>query len=69
MTDPERIAAGLSEAQRRAVCGKVRWMSTAEAFEWPLVGTVRRMREAPHKWEATPFGLAVRKVLENRHEG
>jgi hypothetical protein len=64
VSDAAKIVAGLTEAQRNAVLGKTRWLRTGEAFEWPFGGTVRRMSCTPHKWEATPLGIEVRKLLE-----
>lgn len=68
MADPVKIAAQLTPAQRKAVQGKTRWLSFAQAIEWPMCGLVTRMAETPHKWEATALGLAVRRELERERQ-
>lgn len=65
MTDDiDAIARGLSAEERRAVMGKTRWLSYAQALAWPMIGTVERMKETPHKWQATDLGLRLRQHLE-----
>lgn len=61
--DLDRVIEGLSETERRAILGKTRWLSYEQALEWPLCGTIERMADTPHKWQATPLGLAVRARL------
>lgn len=66
MTTPsiEEVARKLTKAQREAVTGRRwRWMSLRQALDWPMIGAVERMPDAPHFWQATPLGLALRAHL------
>jgi hypothetical protein len=71
MTEAERIAAGLSEAQKAAVCGRYAWASLLD--EWNGEKELYRLGlwnpKPKHGEKAiTPLGLAVRKVLERSND-
>lgn len=65
MTEAEKIAASLSEAQRR-------WVTMQGAGQRCTVrlielGLIRRMY--PGAYELLPFGLEVRRILESKSNG
>jgi len=71
--DPQQVAeiAGrLSKAEREAVTSrKWRYLTLRRALEWPMEGTVERMPDLPHFWQASPLGLAVRNFIQgNSHD-
>lgn len=71
MTEAEKIAEGLSEAQRDAVCGKYSWQSPVD--EWAGEGELYRLglwnpRPKYGEQVITPLGLEVRNHLLNKEE-
>lgn len=60
--DVARIASSLTDRERAAVLGKVKWLTHKQALEWPMCGTVERMT-GTHKWRATSLGLELRRHL------
>lgn len=69
MTEPERIAAGLSEAQRRAVID-CEWHGSGETqfATTPCIGVSPLPASLAHMFtlrsdRLTPLGLAVRAIL------
>jgi len=81
MTDPEAIAATLSEAQKRAVINLPQNGSYADEYTsppWPNIhmraelGPLGRMRPNTrfrHGYALTPLGLAVRAILQGERRG
>lgn len=68
MTEPERIADGLSEAQQRAIMGCIflagSWGLTTEYEDHPdIVDGLSEDIADPVSGELTPLGLAVRAIL------
>ncbi|NML93832.1 hypothetical protein [Novosphingobium olei] len=82
MTDPQAIAAGLTDAQKRALLATPEenpWLDEYTNPPWPNIhvradlgdlGTMRPNTRFRHAFRLTPLGIAVRSILqEQENEG